>query len=172
MNKEDNMAVSFEACMTSNPGFMRFRSLPVAQELGASECRLLFMCFEERAIKQGTVIYRAGEASGNVMHLILDGSVSVSDVSRRIYTSLRAGDVFGLFSFLDQDRPHSATVRAESSLTVLTINREYFDVITLEHPTLGNQLLQFMFRLLSRMALKLEVEYVALRGYALGACRT
>ncbi len=171
MNKEDNMAISFEAAVTANPSFTRFRSLPVAQELKLSDARLLFMCFEECVIKQGTVIYKAGEKSDNVMHLILEGSVSVSDTSRHVYASLRAGDVFGLFSFLDQDRLHSAAVRAESDLTVLTINRKYFDVITLEHPNLGGQLLRFMFRLLSRMALKLEIEYAALREYALGCHR-
>jgi len=168
MRKESNMAVSFQAAVAGNPRFSRFRSLPVAQELGLKECMLLFLCFEERGIHSGTVIYRAGEESDNVMYLILDGSVSISDASRNIYMSLRAGDVFGLFSFLDQERLHSATVRAESGLTVLTINREYFDVITMEDPVLGSHLLRLMFRLLSRMALKLEVEYAALREFALG----
>jgi len=171
MNVNNNMAMSFEATIEANPRFGRFRSMPVAQELGSMECRLLFLCFEELEIRQGTLIYQAGEESGNIMHLILEGSVSVSDTSCHAYTSLHAGDVFGLFSFLDRDRLHSATVRAESDLVVLAINREYFDVITLEDPELGNQLLRFMFRLLSRMALKLEVEYAALRDFALGTSK-
>ncbi len=168
MNRESNMAIGFQASVAGNPRFARFRSLPVAQELGLKECMLLFLCFEEREVPAGTVIYRAREKSDNVMYLILDGSVSISDASRNIYMSLRPGDVFGLFSFLDQQRLHSATVRAESALVVLAINREYFDVITLEDPVLGSHLLRLMFRLLSRMALKLEIEYAALREYALG----
>lgn len=171
MNMEDNMAVSFEATVAGNPRFARFRSLPVSQELGLKECRLLFLCFEEHEIRHGSVLYRAGEASENKMYLILNGSVSISDASRNIYMSLCSGDVFGLFSFLDQERLHSATVRAESDMVVLTINRKYFDVITLEDPLLGGHLLRFMFRLLSRMALKLEIEYAVLREYALGSHR-
>jgi len=168
MNTSDNMAMSFEATVEANPRFVRFRSMPVAQELGLRECRLLFLCFEEIEIRKGTLIYSAGEESCSIMHLILEGSVSISDASSHLYASLKPGDVFGLFSFLDRDRLHSASIQAESDLTVLAINREYFDVITLQDPELGNQLLCFMFRLLSRMALKLEVEYVALREFALG----
>ncbi len=162
------MAVSFQASVAGNPRFARFRSLPVAQEIGLRECMLLFLCFEEREVRPGTVMYRAGEKSDHVMYLILDGSVSISDAARNIYMSLRSGDVFGLFSFLDHERLHSAAVRAESELVLLTINREYFDVITLEDPVLGSHLLRLMFRLLSRMALKLEIEYAALREFALG----
>ncbi|MDX8407933.1 MAG: Crp/Fnr family transcriptional regulator, partial [Mariprofundaceae bacterium] len=73
----------------------------------------------------------------------------------------------GLFSFLDEERLHSATVRAETELVILGINRCYFNVITLEDPTLGNQMLRFMFRLLSRMSLKLESEYAAMHEFAL-----
>ncbi|MDQ6973089.1 MAG: Crp/Fnr family transcriptional regulator, partial [Mariprofundaceae bacterium] len=63
------------------------------------------------------------------------------------------------------ERPHSVTVTAQEELTVLSLKRSYFDLITLEDPLLGNQLLRFMFRLLSRISLKHEVEYAALREY-------
>lgn len=167
MNNRKNILVAFEATTAASPLFARFRSLPVCQELGSQECMMLFSCFEQRRIAAGVTIYEANTPSNNEMYLIVEGDVSVSSRSQDIYTRLRAGDVFGLFSFLDEDRPHSATVKAASDLTVMTINREYFDVITLEDPELGQQVLRLMFRLLSRMALKMESEYAAIHEFAM-----
>jgi CRP-like cAMP-binding protein len=167
MNNRENILVAFEATTAASPLFARFRSLPVCQELGSRESMMLFSCFEQRQIEAGTTIYESNTASNNEMYLIVEGEVSVSSRSQDIYTRLRAGDVFGLFSFLDEDRLHSATVKATTELTVLTINREYFDMITLEDPALGQQVLRFMFRLLSRMALKMESEYAAMHEFAM-----
>jgi len=168
MTNDDRLEVGYEASIAANTNFMRFRMMPIAQELGAREAMLLFSCFMERNITGGTRIYTAGTPSNNEMYLILDGKVSVSDRSGHCFDTLGPGDVFGLFSFLDEERPHSVTIHAESDLAVLMIDRAYFNVLTLEHPSLGNQMLRFMFRLLSRMALKLEVEYAAMHGFALG----
>lgn len=164
----DRPEVGDEASIVANANFMRFRTMPIAQELGEREAMLLFSCFIERHITESTRIYTVGEPSNNEMYLILDGKVSVSDRAGHNFETLGPADVFGLFSFLDEDRSHSATIQAESNLVVLMIDRAYFNVLTLEHPSLGNQMLRFMFRLLSRMALKLEVEYAAMHEFALG----
>ncbi len=168
MNSKDNFAQAFEASVLANPYYARFRCLPVCEDLGCRESMLLFSCFEQGQVAQGTTVYKAGDSSERMMHLILDGEVSVTNVAEEEYECLKNGDVFGLFSFLDEARPHSATVKASSDVALLRLSRSYFDVITLEDPLLGGELLRFMFRLLSRMALKLEVEYVAMRQYALG----
>lgn len=128
----------------------------------------MFSCMHERSFAAGEVIYEAGTASDQEMFLIVRGSVSASDRSGHKYDLLGPGDVFGLFSFLDEDRLHSATLRAEEGLVTLSLERTYFDLITLEDPALGYQLLTFMFRLLSKMALKQEYEYAAMHEYALG----
>ncbi len=161
--KKDNTDVAFEAVVAASPNFIRFQGLPVARELAAKESLSLFLCFEEKKINKGTEIYKSCDISEGIMYLILEGSVSVSDNSRHVYSILGSGDVFGLFSFLDQKRMHSVSIRAKSDLTALSLKREYFDAITIEDSMLGNQLLRFMFRHLSRMSLKLEVEYAALR---------
>ena len=96
------------------------------------------------------------------MRLILDGEVSVKRDSDNICDQLYAGDVFGLFSFLDVERPHSATLKVVADLTLLSINRAYFNVITLEDPQLGQHMLRFMFRLLTKQSLKLGNEYAAI----------
>jgi len=155
------------ASISANPYFARFRGMPVGQELEVHDAMALFSCFEEQHINKSEILYEAGTQSERTMYLLLAGSVSVRDTSGNIYSTLKPGDVFGLFSFLE-NRPHSATVMAQDDLVVLTLKRSYFDLITLEDPVLGHQLLHFMFRLLSRMSLNLEVEYAALRDYALG----
>jgi len=160
---QGNLTTLF-ASVSANPNFMRFRSLPIGQELAVHDAMEVFSCFEEVRYKREEVLYSAGSASERCVYMILEGNVSVSDVSGNVFSTLQAGDVFGLFSFLD-DRQHSATVKVLDDLTLLSLSRSYFDLITLEDPRLGFQLLQFMFRLLSRMSLKLEIEYSALRHY-------
>jgi len=152
------------ASISANPHFMHFRSLPIGQELTLHDAMEVFSCFEEASKKRNEVLYSAGGVSERCVYMILEGHVSVSDVSGNVFSTLQAGDVFGLFSFLD-NRQHSATVKALDDLTLLSLKRSYFDLITLEDPQLGFQLLKFMFRLLSRMSLKLEIEYSALRHY-------
>jgi len=157
-----------EAVIAADKNFAAFRTMPIVNSLSLKEAMLMFSCMHERNFSSGEVIYETGTASDQEMFLIVRGTVSASDRSGYKYELLGAGDVFGLFSFLDEDRLHSATLKAEENLTVLSIDRPYFDVITLEDPALGYQLLRFMFRLLSKMALKQEHEYAAMHEYALG----
>jgi len=155
------------ASISVNPWFARFRGMPVGRDLEVHDAMALFSCFEEQHLQKSEILYEAGTESERTMYLLLAGNVSVRDASGNIYSTLKSGDVFGLFSFLE-NRPHSATVTAQDDLVVMSLKRTYFNLITLEDPVMGHQLLSFMFRLLSRMSLNLEVEYAALRDYALG----
>lgn len=155
---------AFIASVAANPQFMRFRSLALGRELALRDAMVLFSCFEEERYRKGELIYDAGSISERTVYIILHGYVSVRDKSGNIFSTLQPGDVFGLFSFLEK-RPHSVTVTAQEEITLLVLKRSYFDLITLEDPMLGNQLLRFMFRLLSHMSLNLESEYAALRDY-------
>lgn len=159
---------AFAAARMSGSVFNRFRELMICRNMTEKGCMELFSCFEVDRIGTGEVIYEADTASDHTMRLIMEGtaSVSVANSSTGVYSRLEAGDVFGLFSFLDESRPHSATLMAECDVTLLTINREYFNLIILEEPKLGNQFLRFMFRLLSQTALKLETEYIAMHEFA------
>jgi len=159
-----NNITAFVASVAANPLFMRFRGLAIGRALPVNDAIMLFSCFEEEHFHRGDEIYHAGSSSERTVYMILQGSVSLRDASGNVYSTLRAGDVFGLFSFLDE-RAHSVSVKAQDELTVLSLSRSYFDVITLEDPLLGNRVLRFMFSLLSHMSLKLGSEYGALRDY-------
>ncbi len=165
---EESYEAGYEAAILADKNFIRFRSIPVANSMKLKDAMLMFSCMCVRTYSAGEIIYEAGSFSNNEISLIIEGRVSASDRSGHQYSVLSSGDVFGLFSFLDEERLHSATLKAEDDVRVLVIDRPYFDVITLEDPALGNQLLRFMFRLLSKMALKTEVEYANIHGYALG----
>ncbi|MDX8403223.1 MAG: cyclic nucleotide-binding domain-containing protein [Mariprofundaceae bacterium] len=158
----------YEAAIVADENFIKFRSMPIANSMKPQDAMLMFSCMNVRTYSADEIIYEAGSFSNNEISLIIEGKVLASDHSGHQYSMLLSGDVFGLFSFLDEERLHSATLKAEKDVKVLAIDRPYFDVITLEDPALGNQLLRFMFRLLSKMALQLEHEYAAMHEFALG----
>jgi len=165
MNVNSEAVCAIEASIVADPLYRRFRGMPVCQELQDDECMLLYSCFDLQAISAGTLIYRADSPTDSTMHLILSGTVNVTNRDVGIDAQLADGEVFGLFSFLDHDRPHTASLTAASDVTLLCIDRHYFNLITIEDPSLGNLLLRFMFRLLSRMSLKMEHEYLFMQRY-------
>jgi len=154
---------AYAATRMANPLFNQFCELPICQHMQIADNIHLFSCFDITHQKAGDVIYTADSISDKTMRLIISGSATVSTPSFGIYSHLEPGDVFGLFSFLDESRAHSASVMIEHDATLLCINRDYFNLITVEDAALGNLLLRFMFRLLSRMSLKLESEYAAMQ---------
>ncbi len=159
---------AFTATRMANPLFNQFCTLPLCEKMQVDECMHLFNCFDVVRYQAGEVVYEAGSVSDKTMRLIVVGRAEVSSPSFGVYEHIDAGDVFGLFSFLDEGRVHSATVKAESDLTLLCVNRDYFNLITVEDAALGNLLLRSMFRLLTRMSLKMENEYAAMHHYVTG----
>jgi CRP-like cAMP-binding protein len=157
-----------ESMIESNADFQTMLKLPLIAELAHKDAMVLFSCMRKVSFEENEVIYTAGEASAGKMYLILDGKVNIRNESGYKYGSLRAGDVFGLFSFLDESRKHSATLTVEKNIKALTIERSYFDLITLEDPKLGHKLMRFMFVLLSKKASELEGEYANMHNFAFG----
>jgi CRP-like cAMP-binding protein len=161
---------AYAATRMANPLFHQFCELPICQHMQLEESMQLFNCFDVARTGSGDTIYAAGSDSDKTMRLIVSGTASVSSPSSGTYSHLGAGDVFGLFSFLDESRTHAATVIADDDMTLLCIDRDYFNLITLEDASLGNLLLRFMFHLLSQVSLKVESEYAAMHHYLTGRC--
>ncbi len=145
----------------SNRLFRQFQSLPICSQMDVDDCMELFGCFDLIQVAAGATIYEAATTSDHTMRLILDGQARADAPQPGVTRLLVAGDVFGLFSFLDAQRAHSATLVAETRVTLLALNRHQFNLIAMEYPALGKQLMTFMFHLLSQTALRLESEYVA-----------
>ncbi|MDX8381704.1 MAG: cyclic nucleotide-binding domain-containing protein [Ghiorsea sp.] len=157
-----------ESMIESNVDYKTMLSLPLIAELADKDTMVLFSCMTKAVYEENEIICNAGDESMGKMRLILDGKVTIKNGGGYKYGSLRAGDVFGLFSFLDESRKHSATLTVELKTTVLTIERSYFDLITLEDPKLGHKLMRFMFVLLSKKASELEGEYANMHNFAFG----
>lgn len=160
-----SLSHAFEASILSNAQYRRFCELPACKELTEDESIQLFASLEPRCVNAGGVIYRANSKSEQTIYLITSGCASVSRPGHNIYAQLGQGEHFGLFSFLDKERQHAATVKAVTDLELLTMNRAYFDLITLEEPQLGNQILRFMFHLLSGRALEVKHEYASMHEF-------
>ena len=159
---------AFAATRMATPLFHQFFALPICENMQVEECMQLFHCFDVVDVSEGEVIYESGSESDNKIRLIVKGRAEVSSSLFGIYGHLEIGDLFGLFSFLDEDRKHSGTVKAETDMKLLCINRDYFNLLTVEDTKLSNLLLRSMFRLLSRMSLKMENEYAAMHHYITG----
>ncbi len=165
---QTELTEAYAATRMANPLFHQFCELPICQQMQLEDRMQLFSCFDVVKVHNNETIYTSGSDTDKTMRLIVSGSVAVSNPSYGICSRLGPGDVFGLFSFLDESRLHSASVTTEEDCTLLCINRAYFDLITVEDAALGNLLLRFMFRLLSQMSLKMESEYAAIRHYVRG----
>ncbi|MDQ6953404.1 MAG: cyclic nucleotide-binding domain-containing protein [Mariprofundaceae bacterium] len=161
-------SVLYNALIQSNSQFTTFQQLPMVKDMPQEHAMMLFSSMKEECFYENDIIYTADTETTGKMYLILDGYVNVADMSGHHYGRLGTGCVFGLFSFLDDKRAHSATIQAETGVTVLTLERSYFDLINLEDPKLAQHLMRFMFGLLSEKALKMETEYAHIHQYALG----
>src|SRR5216110_1229091 len=91
----------------------------------------------------GTVLTRAGEP-GEEFFFILDGAAMV-EVTRRKRVRLLPGEFFGEMSLLDGE-PRSATVRAETDMRLLVIDRTHFWRLLREVPGLTEKILVTLSR--------------------------
>jgi CRP-like cAMP-binding protein len=94
-------------------------------------------------VPSGTVLTRAGEP-GEEFFFILDGAAMV-EVTRRKRVRLMPGEFFGEMSLLDGE-PRSATVRAETDMRLLLIQRRNFQSLLSEVPELTRSILIVLSR--------------------------
>ncbi len=91
------------------------------------------------------VICRQGEA-GDCMYVVQAGRVAVvrqESGPEVVIAQLKAGDIFGEMAIVDR-QPRSATVRAEGTARVLTLDKRAFLRRVHEDPSLAFRILQQM----------------------------
>ena len=91
----------------------------------------------------GTMLTRVGEP-GEEFFFIVDGSAMV-EVTRRKRVRLGPGEFFGEMSLLDGE-PRSATVRAETDMRLLIIERRHFQTLLSEVSDLTRTILVVLSR--------------------------
>jgi len=104
-------------------------------------------------IEEGAFVFREGD-EGDCVYFVIDGQLEVikeSPVEGKegvVISTLSKGRSIGEMSVIDKT-PRSATVRARSATTVVTLSADGFDIILEKHPKVGIKILKGISRLLS-----------------------
>lgn len=104
-------------------------------------------------IEEGDFVFREGEV-GDCVYFVIKGELEVikegppGDQAGVVISTLSKGRSIGEMSVIDKT-PHSATVRARTRSTVVTLSAEGFDLILEKHPRIGIKILKGLSRLLS-----------------------
>jgi CRP-like cAMP-binding protein len=107
----------------------------------ASELRKIRSSLDEVTVPAGKVLVKEG-ASGHEFFLIVDGTAKVTRNGRKV-AGLGPGSYFGELALLDH-KPRSATVTAETELTVLVLSQQEFYAVLDSVPTIDRKLLAAM----------------------------
>ena len=89
-------------------------------------------------VKPGEVLARQG-AKGLEFFFIVDGKAQVQKNGKRI-RQLTSGDFFGEISLIDQE-PRTATVIADTDMTLLVVNKKSFDTLLDTVPDLQRKII-------------------------------
>lgn len=122
-------------------------SFPTFDGLAAADALRISRDLTRMNFDEGSTILHEGK-SIQALWIILSGECEVVrgvlDGNETALASLKAGDVFGEMSFV-RTAPHSATIRAITSVSVCTYTREDFLKLADDHPSAA-------FRILSNIA--------------------
>ncbi len=116
----------------------RLRSVPVFHRLDRRELEAVSRLTTEIDFEAGAEIIREGASSHEVL-IVTDGEAVVSKGGQEV-ARLGPGDVAGELGLV-QDRPRNATVRAETPLRALVIDRREFHTLLDDVPALTKKLL-------------------------------
>jgi CRP/FNR family cyclic AMP-dependent transcriptional regulator len=112
---------------TRRPDIHFLRTVPLFKDLDEPTLEALWPRLSERRLRKGEVLFRTGDP-GDELFLICTGSIVVSKpVMGRVEHVLRrmeAGEVFGEMSLFDDEQKRSATIQAETDVTLLGLQRD------------------------------------------------
>jgi CRP/FNR family transcriptional regulator, cyclic AMP receptor protein len=104
---------------------------------------------EEVRFMEGASVVRHGDA-GDTFFVILEGEAKVQGPSGRVVNRLRPGEFFGEISLLDGG-PRTASVVAETPLTMLALSRSSLLRLVQREPAVGIRLLSHVAMMLRRL---------------------
>jgi CRP/FNR family cyclic AMP-dependent transcriptional regulator len=109
------------------PDIRFLRTVPLFKDLDESTLEALWPRLAERRLRRGEVLFRVGDP-GDELFLICAGSIVVSKpVTGRVEQVLRRmepGEVFGEMSLFGDEQTRSATIQAETDVTLLGLHRD------------------------------------------------
>jgi CRP-like cAMP-binding protein len=117
--------------------------VPIFEDCSMKQLRAIADISKIVEVPERTVLCRAGE-SGDEFFIIIDGTALVT-VSAQRRVRIRPGEFFGEMSLLDGE-PRSATVKAETDLRLLVIERMHFWSLLHQVPELTERMLVTLSR--------------------------
>jgi CRP/FNR family cyclic AMP-dependent transcriptional regulator len=127
------------------------KKITIFSQLNAGELDLMGDQLHLLRSSKGNVIFKEGD-SGDFVCFVVDGILEVvkaaADGSERSIAKLISGCSIGEMAVVGSF-PRSATVRARSEATLLTLKRDRLDKICREHPEIGVKIYKAIAQLLS-----------------------
>lgn len=143
------------------------RQIPLFRECREADVTRVAAICEERAYREGTVIFREGDV-GDALYAVLEGTVRISrlipKVGEEAMAFLEEGGHFGEMALLDEG-PRSATAIAHTACRLLVIRKRAF-LDLLQDQALACQLLLVFCRTLSHRLRETTDRIVTLFAFA------
>ncbi len=117
--------------------------VPLFEDYSGKELRAIADISKVVEVPERTVLCRQGEP-GEEFFIIVDGTALVT-VSAQKRVRLRPGEFFGEMSLLDGE-PRSATVKAETDVRLLVIERLHFRTFLRQAPEVTERMLVTLSR--------------------------
>jgi CRP-like cAMP-binding protein len=125
-------------------------NIPILGTLKDKELMVIEKYLNFIELTPGEIVFEEGDR-GDYVCFVVEGSLDVvkrSETGEEIVIStLSKGRSIGEMSVID-DLPRSASVKARTKATLLTLSRENFEYILAEHSTIGVKILKGVARLL------------------------
>lgn len=115
--------------------------VPMFSACSKKDLQTIAKASDEVSVAAGKTLVEEGKP-GHEFFLIVDGTATVLRNGRKVAT-LGPGQYFGEMALLDRG-PRSATVRADTDMTVLVLGQREFSGVIDEVPGLARKLLQSM----------------------------
>ncbi|MCK4488059.1 MAG: cyclic nucleotide-binding domain-containing protein [Desulfobacterales bacterium] len=127
-------------------------NIPLFDRLNGEELSVLAKYVNVIEVNPGEYVFKEGDR-GDYICFVENGSLDVMKRSsaggNAIIATLTQGRSIGEMSVID-NFPRSATIRARTKATLLTLTRSRFDLILEQYPTIGVKILKRISRLLSQ----------------------
>ena len=111
-------------------------SVRLFRNVEAPELAVLAARLREKPLRKGQILFREGDG-GDEMFLVRAGSIVISKAVtgrvEQVLARVGPGDFFGEMALFDRS-PRSATVQADSDVTLLVLDRPALDKLTEESP--------------------------------------
>ena len=126
-------------------------NMPLFKELKGPDLAIIANYMNIIDLKEDDTVFKEGD-KGDYVCFVVDGKLDVMKKSDKgsdcVINTLSKGRSIGEMSIID-DFPRSATIKAHTKATLVTLNRERFNYILEQHPKIGIKLLKGIARLLS-----------------------